>query len=65
MLLERPINAETLASAAQSALRGRKRQYQVETLLEEQQRSAMELRALNETLEDRVEQRARELKRSS
>jgi len=61
VLLERPIHAETLASAAQSALRGRRRQYQVETLLEQQQRSAMELRALNETLEERVEQRAREL----
>jgi PAS domain S-box-containing protein len=61
VLLERPINAETLASAAQSALRGRRRQYQVETLLEDQRRSAIELRALNETLEERVEQRAGEL----
>ena len=61
VLLERPINAETLVSAAQSALRARRRQYQVESLLEEQTRSAIELRALNDTLEQRVEQRAKEL----
>jgi PAS domain S-box-containing protein len=61
VILERPINAETLASAAQSALRGRRRQYQVETLLEEQRRSATQLKALNETLEQRVEERAGEL----
>jgi PAS domain S-box-containing protein len=50
-----------LASAAQSALRARRRQYQVETLLEEQRRSALELRTLNDTLEERVEQRTGEL----
>lgn len=61
ILLERPINAETLASAAQSALRARGRQYQVERLLVEQRRSASELSVLNEKLEERVEQRAREL----
>lgn len=61
VLLERPINAETLVSAAQSALRARKRQYQVETLLEDQKRRAVELGALNDTLEQRVDQRTREL----
>jgi signal transduction histidine kinase len=61
VLLERPINAETLSSAARSALRARRRQYQVETLLEDQQRAASELRALNDTLEQRVEERANEL----
>jgi PAS domain S-box-containing protein len=61
VLLERPINAETLASAAQSALRARRRQYQVETLLEQQRRSALELRTLNDTLEERVQQRTGEL----
>ena len=33
VLLERPINAETLVTAAQSALRARRRQYQVEILV--------------------------------
>jgi signal transduction histidine kinase len=61
VLLERPINAETLASAAQSALRARQRQYQVEILLEEQRHTAIKLRALNDTLEQRVEERASEL----
>lgn len=61
VLLERPINVETLASAAQSALRARRRQYQVETLLEDQKHTAIELRALNDTLEQRVEQRTSEL----
>ena len=61
ILLERPINAETLASAAQSALRARRRQYQVETLLEDQRSSAIELHTLNDTLEQRVEQRTGEL----
>ena len=61
VLLERPINAETLASATHSALRARRRQYQVETLVEEQRRSSLELRMLNDTLELRVEQRSAEL----
>ena len=61
VLLERPINAETLASAAQSALRARRRQFQVASLLEEQKRAAVELRALNDRLEQRVEQRTSEL----
>ena len=38
VLLERPINAETLTSAVRSALRGRRRQYQSRSLLFEQQR---------------------------
>lgn len=61
ILLERPINVETLASAAQSALRARRRQYQVESLLAEQKRFSTELSALNDTLEQRVEQRTGEL----
>ncbi|MGA7804413.1 MAG: ATP-binding protein [Bradyrhizobium sp.] len=61
ILLERPVNAETLQSAAQSALRARRRQYQAKSLLEEQRRAAAELRALNDHLEQRVEQRTNEL----
>ena len=41
MLLERPLHAETLLSAAQSALRGRRRQYQTRRHLEEQEQAAM------------------------
>lgn len=40
MLLERPLHAETLLSAAQSALRGRRRQYETRRHLEEQDRAA-------------------------
>ena len=61
VLLERPINVETLESATQSALRARRRQYQVESLLAEQKRFSTELSALNDTLEQRVDQRTSEL----
>jgi PAS domain S-box-containing protein len=61
VLLERPINAETLTSAVRSALRGRRRQYQSRGLLLDQQRTAVALRDLNETLEQKVNERTREL----
>jgi PAS domain S-box-containing protein len=61
VLLERPINAETLVSAARATLRARRRQYQTRKLLNDKERAATELRILNETLEQRVEERAREL----
>ena len=61
VLLERPINAETLTSAVRSALRGRCRQYQSRSLLVDQQRAAVALRDLNETLEQKVTDRTREL----
>jgi PAS domain S-box-containing protein len=61
VLLERPINAETLISAVRSALRGRRRQYQSRSLLLDQQRTAVALRDLNETLEQKVNERTREL----
>ncbi len=50
ILLERPINADTLLSAAASALRARRRQYQA--------------RQLNETLEQRVRERTGELEQA-
>ncbi|CAN5888135.1 hypothetical protein BH11PSE8_BH11PSE8_32840 [soil metagenome] len=42
MLLERPLNAETLVSAARSALRSRSRQYAARRHLEDQARAARE-----------------------
>ena len=61
VLLERPINAETLTGAARSALRARRRQYQARAHVIEQEKSRERLRLANETLETRVEERTREL----
>jgi PAS domain S-box-containing protein len=61
VLLERPINAETLASAARSALRVRRRQYQARALFQQREAAEQALRRLNDTLEHRVEARTREL----
>lgn len=54
ILLERPINAETLRTAAASALRARRRQYQARFDLHERMR-------LNATLESRIAERTAEL----
>jgi signal transduction histidine kinase/ActR/RegA family two-component response regulator len=61
ILLERPLSAETLRSAALSALRARRRQYQARTVLMERQKVSEELVALNATLEERVQLRTRAL----
>ena len=68
ILLERPLNAQTLRSAASSALRARRRQYQTRDLLAEREAGAASLRqsrqdllSLNETLESRIEERTRAL----
>ncbi|HET8747330.1 MAG TPA: response regulator [Ramlibacter sp.] len=61
VLLERPLNAETLASAAESAVRARRRQYAAREHLEELKRTRGELQRLNGELEDRILQRTREL----
>lgn len=61
VLLERPLNAETLASAAESAVRARRRQYAAREHLEELKRTRTALERLNGELEDRILQRTREL----
>src|SRR6187402_3552612 len=61
VLLERPLNAETLASAAESAVRARRRQYAAREHLEELKRTRGELERFNGELEDRILQRTREL----
>jgi len=61
VLLERPMRAATLVSALQSALRARRRQYDIRNYLREQARQRAELRRLNTTLEQRVAERTREL----
>ena len=54
-LLERPISTLTLLRSVQVALRSRRRQYHVRDLV-------TQLASLNQTLEDRVRQRTRELR---
>ena len=54
ILLERPFSAETLRSAAASALRARRRQYQARSDLQERMN-------LNATLESRISERTAEL----
>src|SRR5690606_8954304 len=61
VLLERPLNAETLASAAEAAVRARRRQYAAREHLEELKRTRSELERLNGELEDRILRRTREL----
>jgi signal transduction histidine kinase/ActR/RegA family two-component response regulator len=61
VLLERPLNAETLASAAESAVRARRRQYAARQHLEELGRTRQELERLNGDLENRILTRTKEL----
>lgn len=57
-LLERPLRAETLISAIRSAVRARRRQYQVRAHLIERQQAEERLCELNATLQERVCARA-------
>ena len=68
ILLERPLNVQTLRSATVSALRARRRQYQARDVLADRERTAASLHhsrqqlvALNETLESRIDERTRAL----
>ena len=60
MFLERPLHAFTFTNAIQTALRARRRQYQVRDHLAEREQTAAQLRELNQTLESRVEERTAE-----
>ena len=60
MFLERPLHAFTFTNAVHTALRARRRQYQVRDHLAEREETAAKLRELNQTLESRVEERTAE-----
>jgi signal transduction histidine kinase/ActR/RegA family two-component response regulator len=61
ILLERPLNGETLASAADAAVRARARQYATRQHLQEISRTRTEVESLNSQLEARILERTREL----
>ncbi|MBC7471600.1 MAG: response regulator [Ramlibacter sp.] len=61
ILLEGPLNAETLASAADAAVRARARQYATRQHLLEISRTRTEVESLNSQLEARILERTREL----
>lgn len=61
-LVERPLRFETLRSVVKSALRHRHHQYEVRDALLELSRAQEELKAANGELENRVQERTRELR---
>ncbi len=65
VVLERPIHGETLASAVDSALRGRRRQYDARQRLEELKIGEERLTLLNTSLETRIGVRTEELARAN
>ncbi len=58
--LERPFHPTTLVSLVETALRGRRRQYEARSRLEELRASEERLRELNATLEQRIAQAVEE-----
>ncbi len=61
VLLERPVNAETLASAADAAVRARRRQYATQQALQDLDQARSTVQQLNRELESRIAARTREL----
>ncbi|QNK74159.1 response regulator [Variovorax sp. PAMC28562] len=60
-VLERPVHSETLARAADAAVRARRRQYATRLNLQQLQDTRAEVERLNGALEERIESRTREL----
>lgn len=65
VILERPLSAEMLGSAASSALRARRRQYQAREALQGRQAASEQLTELNDSLEAKVEDRTRALSQAN
>ncbi len=61
VLIERPVSAEALGSAVQSALRARRRQYQNRSQLEELETAKRQVEDFNQLLEQRIDTRTRDL----
>lgn len=61
VLLERPLRFASLLSALKSALRARRKQYQIRDYLIERQQHEAELQSLNASLEHRVQERTKAL----
>jgi signal transduction histidine kinase len=65
VVLERPLHGETLASAVESSLRARRRQYEARRHLRRIEATEETLRKLNESLEARIDQRTLDLARAN
>ena len=65
LVMERPIHGETLARAASSALRARRKQYQTRSHLKQLGAAEERLTQLNATLESRIEERTEELSQAN
>ncbi|HTH79212.1 MAG TPA: ATP-binding protein [Ramlibacter sp.] len=65
ILLERPLNADTLLSAADAAVRARRRQYATRRHLDELNLAQAQVEKLNTDLERRIEERTVELAKAN